>query len=154
MAEVGVEIPTLEPRNLIAAVDVAADDRVAGGTVSVIEHRSREAAAAPREPFAVRPAVVGPPPEARCGRGEVHLLTGAPADVADDHVPREVVEREPEGIPQAPAPDLRRGAGGKWVLRRNPVSPGSAAMRINAQDLPERVVQRLGVGPIPGLPDR
>ena len=54
------------------------------------------------------PAVVGAFAEARRG-GEVDLLPGALADVADPEVAGEAVEGEAEGIAQAEAPDFGGG---------------------------------------------
>src|SRR3989449_6785696 len=69
------------------------------------------------------------------GRLEVHLLTGALADVGDEEIPPQPVEAEPPGVAETVRPDLgpRARRAPEGVRCRDRI--GSGAVHVDAEDL-------------------
>src|SRR3989442_13137102 len=78
------------------------------------------------------------------GRLEVHLLTGALADVGDEEIPPQPVEAEPPRVAETVRPDLgpRARRAPEGVGRRDRV--GSGAVHVDAADLAEELTEILG----------
>src|SRR2546427_9841729 len=78
------------------------------------------------------------------GRLEVHLLTGALADVGDEEIPPQPVEAEPPGVAETVRPDLgpRARRAPEGVRCRDRI--GSGAVHVDAEDLAEELAEILG----------
>src|SRR3954471_2831184 len=82
--------------------------------------------------------------------GEIHLLPGVQADVADHQATGEPVERKTPRVSQSKAPDLvatvRASRGGRErIAGRHRVHARGGTLRIDSKDLPEQVGEILGV---------